>query len=84
MKKSKTTKSTAKPNGKADDPLTAFGLQPTSERAKVLKVLVANLNKPVPLAKLDNVSLRILERKIAGDLTLRGGAKVPFKIERAG
>jgi hypothetical protein len=38
----------------------------------------------ISLAKLDNASLRILVRKIDGDLTLRGGAKVPFKIERAG
>lgn len=80
MKKTKTAKA-AKPNG-ATDPLTAFGAQDGSARAKVLKAPFANLNKPVPLAKLDNASLRILERKIAGDLTLRGGAKVPFKIER--
>lgn len=51
------------PNGKADDPLTAFGLQDGSARAKVLKMLFASLGKSVPLAKLDNASLRILERR---------------------
>ena len=77
-------KVTAKPNGRAGDPLATFGLQPDSERAKVLKVLAASLGKPVPLAKLDAASLRILERKIDGDLKMRGGVKPPFKIERKG
>lgn len=83
MTTKKKVKTIAKPNGKADDPLTAFGLQPDSERAKVLKALAASIGKPVAVAKLDAASLRILERKIAGDLKMRGGAKPPFKIERS-